>query len=188
MPRFPSALPIRSMAFVVHNTYSKRKEPFETQEPGVVRMYNCGPTVYGRQHVGNFRTFLFADLLRRWLVHKGYEVRQVMNITDVGHLVSDGDEGEDKVQLQARKEGKDPFEISAHYARLFLDDLAALDAAHAVAYPRATQYVPQMLEIVDGLGQRSRLVFSAFEANAAVAPERLRFVPAPGMDVIDSAK
>ena len=149
--RYHAALPVRAMTFVVHNTYSKRKEPFETLEPGVVRMYNCGPTVYGRQHVGNFRAFLFADLLRRWLVHKGYDVRQVMNITDVGHLVSDADEGEDKVQLQARKEGTDPFEISARYAKLFLDDLAALDAAHALAYPRATEYVPQMLSIVDAL-------------------------------------
>jgi cysteinyl-tRNA synthetase len=144
----------RTMAIVFHNTFTKRKEPFETLEPGVVRMYNCGPTVYGRQHVGNFRAFLFADLLRRWLEYRGYEVRQVMNITDVGHLVSDGDEGEDKVQVQARKEGKDPFEISAHYAQLFLTDLAALDAAHALAYPRATQYVGEMLEIVDALVER----------------------------------
>ena len=83
------------MTLNFHNTLTKRKEPFETLEKGVVRMYNCGPTVYGRAHIGNFRTYLFADILRRWLEYRGYEVRQVMNITDVGHLTDDADDGED---------------------------------------------------------------------------------------------
>ena len=139
------------MTFVVHNTYSKKKEPFEPLEPGVVRMYNCGPTVYGRQHVGNFRAFLFADLLRGWLAYLGYEVRQVMNITDVGHLTDDADDGEDKVQAQAKKEGRDPFEISAAYAAQFLADLEALGAKNAIEYPRATEHVPEMLEIIEAL-------------------------------------
>lgn len=139
------------MTFVVHNTYSKKKEPFESIEPGVVRMYNCGPTVYGRQHVGNFRAFLFADLLRGWLSYLGYEVRQVMNITDVGHLTDDADDGEDKVQVQAKKEGRDPFEISAGYAEQFLADLEALGARNAMTYPRATEHIPEMLEIIEAL-------------------------------------
>jgi cysteinyl-tRNA synthetase len=139
------------VTFVVHNTYSKRKEPFVPLEPGVVRMYNCGPTVYGRQHVGNFRAFLFADLLRGWLSYLGFDVRQVMNITDVGHLVDDADDGEDKVQQQAQREGRDPFEISAGYAQAFLDDLAALGARNALHYPRATEHIEEMLEIIDAL-------------------------------------
>jgi cysteinyl-tRNA synthetase len=94
-------------------------------------MYNCGPTVYGRQHIGNFRSFLFADVLRRWLEHSGYEVRQVMNITDVGHLQEDRDEGEDKIEAQARRSGRDPWAISREHT--------------------ATEYVPQMVAMVQEL-------------------------------------
>jgi cysteinyl-tRNA synthetase len=114
-------------------------------------MYNCGPTVYGRQHIGNFRTFLFADLLRRWLEDRGYAVRQVMNITDVGHLVGDADEGEDKMVAQARKEGRDPWEISRHWASVFLEDLERLRVRLAHHYPRATDHVEQMLDIIRAL-------------------------------------
>ena len=86
------------MSFHVYNSFSKTKETFEPLSEGVVRMYNCGPTVYSRVHIGNWRAFLFADLLRRWLEHEGYEVKQVMNITDVGHLTDEiADEGEDKI-------------------------------------------------------------------------------------------
>ena len=100
------------MSLQVHNSLTKRKEAFEPIEPGKVRMYNCGPTVYGRAHIGNLRSFLFADILRRWLEHEGYEVTQVMNITDVGHITADADEGEDKLVAQAKKEGRDPWKIS----------------------------------------------------------------------------
>ena len=90
-------------------------------------MYNCGPTVYDRVHIGNWRAFLFADLLRRWLEHEGYEVRQVMNITDVGHLTDDvADEGEDKIEAQARREGVDPWKISETYTDQFLADAETL--------------------------------------------------------------
>src|SRR5262249_28100168 len=117
----------RRVAFLVFNTLTKRKEAFAPREPGVVRMYNCGPTVYNRQHIGNFRTFLFADTLRRWLEYLGLEVRQVMNITDVGHLTDDErGEGEDKIEVQARRERKDPWQISREYTRQFLDDIAEL--------------------------------------------------------------
>jgi cysteinyl-tRNA synthetase len=144
------------VGLVFYNTFSRAKEPFEavaTASSGkpLVRMYNCGPTVYARQHVGNFRAFLFADTLRRWLEVKGFEVRQVMNITDVGHVVADADEGEDKIQAEAKKTGRDPWEISRHFAKLFREDLAALGVKPAMAYPHATEYIPAMLEIVDGL-------------------------------------
>ena len=139
------------MSFQVFNTLTRRKESFQPLEPGKVRMYNCGPTVYGRQHIGNFRSFLFADLLRRWLEYLGYTVTQVMNITDVGHLVDDEDEGEDKIEAQAAREKKDPWEISRHCAEMFLADIAQLGVREPMARPRATDYIPKMVDMIEGL-------------------------------------
>jgi cysteinyl-tRNA synthetase len=139
------------MTFVVHNTLTKRKEPFRTLEPGRVRMYNCGPTVYGRAHIGNFRSYLFADVLRRWLEYRGFEVHQVMNITDVGHLTDDADDGEDKLEVQAKKEGRDPWQISRTYAAMFLDDVRELGLRPALCYPKASEHIPEMLTLVEGL-------------------------------------
>ena len=139
------------MAFQVFDTLTKEKRVFEPLEPGVVRMYNCGPTVYGRVHVGNLRTFLFADTLRRWLELSGYEVRQVMNITDVGHLLDDAEEGEDKIEAQARREKRDPFEISRAFTELFLADVRELGLLEPRARPKASEHVPEMLEIIEGL-------------------------------------
>lgn len=140
------------MTFHVYNSLTKEKEPFRSIEPGLARMYNCGPTVYNRAHIGNFRAYLFADLLRRWLQVCDFEVRQVMNITDVGHYTDDDeDEGEDKLEAQARRTGRDPWKISAEYAQLFFADLERLGCLPAAVYPKATEHVPEMLEMVDGL-------------------------------------
>ncbi|MCP3915572.1 MAG: cysteine--tRNA ligase [bacterium] len=139
------------MSFNVYNSLSKTKEPFRPLEDGVVRMYNCGPTVYNRQHIGNFRSFLFADTLRRWLEYSGYEVRQVMNITDVGHLLDDQDEGEDKIEAQAKRTQKSPKEIADEYAQMFLEDIAQFGVLEPLARPRATEYIPEMVEMVEGL-------------------------------------
>jgi len=139
------------MSLSVYNTLSGRKEPFRTIEPGIVRMYNCGPTVYSRVHIGNLRAFLFADLLRRWLEYLGFEVRQVMNITDVGHLTDDEDDGDDKIEARARREKIDPREIATAYADAFLADVAELGVREPQAYPRATDHVPQMLAIIEDL-------------------------------------
>jgi len=139
------------MPLEVFDSLAKEKRPFVPREPGVVRMYNCGPTVYGRVHVGNLRSFLFADTLRRWLEVSGYEVRQVMNITDVGHLLDDAEEGEDKLEAQARKEQKDPWEISRHYTELFLKDVRALGCKEPLARPKASEHIAEMLAIIDGL-------------------------------------
>ena len=124
-----------AMTLYVHNTLTRQKEEFVPLEPGRVRMYNCGPTVYSRVHIGNLRAFLFADLLRRWLEHEGMEVQQVMNITDVGHLTDDADDGEDKLQRQARKEGLDPMEIARRQTELFFGDLERLRCKPAAVYP-----------------------------------------------------
>jgi cysteinyl-tRNA synthetase len=98
------------MALVLYNSYAKKKQALDPIEPGKVRMYNCGPTVYARAHIGNFRSYLFADTLRRWLEYRGLEVRQVMNFTDVGHLLDEvAEEGADKIQAAAEREKLDPW-------------------------------------------------------------------------------
>jgi len=140
------------VSFQVYNSFSKTKETFEPLSEGIVRMYNCGPTVYSRVHIGNWRAFLFADLLRRWLEHEGYEVQQVMNITDVGHLTDEvADEGEDKIEAQARREGVDPGKISETYTGQFLADAEILGCKPAMVYPRASDHIPQMIEMIEGL-------------------------------------
>jgi cysteinyl-tRNA synthetase len=139
------------LAIQLYNTLTKQKEPFVPLEPGKVRMYNCGPTVYNFAHVGNFRSFLLADLLRRHLDYRGFEVRQVMNITDVGHLLADADSGVDKVEEEARKQKKDPYAIVAFYLEAFQRDVEMLNLRKAQHYPRATEHIPEMLALVERL-------------------------------------
>jgi len=135
----------------LYNTLTKRKERFEPFEPGKVRMYNCGPTVYNYATIGNFRAFVFADVLRRTLELFGYSVTQVMNITDVGHMVHDADEGEDKMLKAARAEKKDPWQIAEHYMRAFFEDIDRLNIQRAHHYPRATEHIPEMIVMIERL-------------------------------------
>ena len=107
----------------IYNTYGKEKQKLETIKEGICSIYSCGPTVYDYAHIGNFRYFLFIDLLRRTLKQDGYILNHVMNITDVGHLVSDSDYGEDKMLKAARREKKSPFEIARYYEKAFLEDM-----------------------------------------------------------------
>ena len=115
------------MDIQIHNTMSRRKETFRPIEPGKVKVYHCGPTVYDQAHIGNMRTYVMADLIRRTFEYLGYEVQQVMNITDVGHLTSDADEGEDRMAVGARRTGRGPWEIAEHFTQLFFKDTAALN-------------------------------------------------------------
>ena len=124
-------------------------------EPGPVKIYSCGPTVYRFVHIGNLRTFMFADVLCRSLEYLGHEMTQVMNITDVGHLVDDTfDRGEDKMLVSARLERKSTAEIAAFYTQAFMNDAALVNIRPAAQYPRATEYIPQMLEIIEKLIDR----------------------------------
>jgi cysteinyl-tRNA synthetase len=133
----------------VTNTLTRAKEPLQPRTSGKVAMYTCGPTVYRYAHIGNLRTFLVADLLRRALEADGLEVRQVQNITDVGHMTNEEfDRGEDRMLVSARLEDKSPAEIAAYYTEAFLADAAAFNLQPAAAYPRASEYVPQMQELV----------------------------------------
>ena len=136
----------------LYNTFTRRKEELRPLEGGKVRIYSCGPTVYRYVHVGNLRTFLFADLLCRVLEYLGYEVRQVMNITDVGHLTDDtADRGEDKMLVAARLENKSPEEIAAYYTNAFLEDLDRLNIRRADLYPHATAYISRIIELIQAL-------------------------------------
>jgi cysteinyl-tRNA synthetase len=136
----------------VTNTLTRTKEPVAPTGPGPVRMYTCGPTVYRYAHVGNLRTFMLADLIRRALEADGVEVRQVQNITDVGHLTNERfDHGEDRMLVSARLEGRSPAEIAEHYTQAYLADAAALNLEPAQSYPRASAYVPEMIDLVERL-------------------------------------
>ena len=129
------------------------------------RMYSCGPTVYRYAHIGNLRTFLMADLIRRVLEYQGVAVTQIQNITDVGHMTDDQfDTGEDKMLVSAGLEGKSPEEIAGYYTDAFLTDVAAINIQPAAEYPRATAYIPQMLEIIAKLIERGH----AYESGGGV--------------------
>ena len=149
----------------VTNTLTRAKEPLRPRTPGRLSMYTCGPTVYRYAHIGNLRTFLLADLLRRALEAGGTEVHQVQNITDVGHMTNEEfDRGEDRMLVSARLEDKSPAEIAQHYTEAYLADAAALNLRPAAAYPRASEYVPQMLELVAKLLERGH----AYEVEGTV--------------------
>ena len=139
----------------LYNTLTRRLEPFQAIEDGRVRMYTCGPTVYRYVHIGNLRTFAMADWLRRALTYFGYEVFQVKNITDVGHMRMERlDQGEDKLIAQARQEGKSSAEIAAYYTDAFRRDEQRLNILPAHVFPRATDHIPEMIAIVRGLEAR----------------------------------
>jgi cysteinyl-tRNA synthetase len=148
----------------LYNTLGRLKQEFVPVEPGVVKIYNCGPTVYALAHIGNFRAFIFADLLRRYFKYKGFKVIQVMNITDVGHMTTDADEGEDKMAKAARLEKKNPWEIARFYEGAFFEDLDALGIERAEHYPRATEHIPEMISLVEKLIENGH----AYEVNGNV--------------------
>ncbi|MFH1712459.1 MAG: cysteine--tRNA ligase [Patescibacteria group bacterium] len=133
------------------NTLTRKKEVFEPIHTGKVSLYSCGPTVYRKVSIGNLRTYIFTDILRRVLEFNGYEVKHVMNITDVGHLTDDADEGEDKMILAMREEGKDAFEIADYYTRLFLKDVERLNLLEPTIMPKATEHIEQQIEYIKDL-------------------------------------
>jgi len=139
------------MSIKFYNSLTNKLEEFNPVHEGKVTMYNCGPTVYSFQHIGNYRAFIFADLLRRFLEFKGFKVTQVMNITDVGHLTDDGDDGEDKLQKAADKEKKHPLEIAKFYTDAFLKDWRSLNIQEPHFRPKATENVNEIIQLVEVL-------------------------------------
>lgn len=145
------------------NTLTGTKDLFSPLKAGVVSMYSCGPTVYGPQHIGNLRAALFADVIARVLTQAGYHVRRVINITDVGHLVSDGDEGDDKMNVGALREKKTPAEIADKYTKQYLDDIRALNLdTDDILFPRATKYIENQIAMVKALEEKG-LTYSTSE-------------------------
>ena len=134
------------MAVKLYNTLTKQKSNFVPLNGNEVRIYSCGPTVYSYAHIGNFRTYIFMDNLRRMLEYNGYTLKHVMNITDVGHLESDSDEGEDKMEKAAKKENKSPYEIAEFYTKAFFKDMEKLHIERPEIIAKATEHIPDMLE------------------------------------------
>jgi cysteinyl-tRNA synthetase len=135
-------------ALKLYDNYTRSLRSFEALKAGAVGLYTCGPTVYDYQHIGNFRTFLFEDLLRRVLEWNGYGVTHVMNVTDVGHLTSDADTGEDKMEKGARRTGKTAWEIAELYTGAFLEDMRALNIEHPTILCRATDHIREQIEFI----------------------------------------
>ena len=139
------------MDLKIYNTLSRSKEVFVPVRPGRVGIYTCGPTVYNYAHIGNLRTYIFMDILRRVFAFNGYKVKSVMNITDVGHLLSDADEGDDKMSMAAAEQKKTPEEIAEFYSAAFFRDIARLNVRRPDVTPKATEHIGDMIKIVQAL-------------------------------------
>ena len=139
------------MKVYLYNTMSRAVEEFKPITEGFVGLYGCGPTVYDYAHIGNLRTYIFEDTLKRVLRHAGYNVKHVMNITDVGHLTGDGDEGEDKMAKSARERGKSVWDIAKFYTEAFFKDYDSLNIIRPDVICPATRHIPQMIELIKRL-------------------------------------
>ncbi len=139
----------------VFNTPSRAKKVFAPLKEGEVRIYHCGPTVYHFQHIGNMRRFIFADLVHRLFLAHHYNVQQIINITDVGHLVSDQNDGEDKMEKGAKREGKTAQEIAAMYTADFMEDLKLLKiSTEDTRFPKATEHIPEQIAMIQSLEEK----------------------------------
>lgn len=135
----------------LYNSLTKSLEELHPIEKDVVKMYSCGPTVYLLPHIGNMRAYIFVDTLRRVIKYNGYKINGVMNITDVGHLTSDSDDGEDKMEMSAKKQNKTPMEIAKENTQVFLNDLEMLNIDLPEHITKATEYVDKMIEFIKKL-------------------------------------
>lgn len=138
----------------LYNTLTRKKEIFKPLNDNKVGMYSCGPTVYWYQHIGNLRTYIFVDILKRVLLYNGYEVTHVMNITDVGHLTSDADTGEDKIELAAKREGKSAKEIAEYYTKIFMEDLKKLNILPPTIWCKASEHIKEQIELIKKIEEK----------------------------------
>jgi len=138
----------------LYNTLTRKKQEFKPIKKGEVGIYSCGPTVYWYQHIGNLRSYIFSDILKRVLKYNGYNVKHVMNITDVGHLTSDADEGEDKLEQAAEKEGRSAKEIAEFYLGFFKDDLKKLNIIEPDIWCKATEHIKEQIDLVKKLEKK----------------------------------
>jgi len=138
----------------LYNTLSRKKEAFKPIKTGQVGMYTCGPTVYWYQHIGNLRSYVFSDILKRVLLYNGLKVKQVINVTDVGHLTSDADTGEDKIEQAAKKEGKKAREIANLYFSIFLQDFKKLGILMPDKWSWASEHIEEQIDLVKKLEKK----------------------------------
>ena len=154
-----------------HNSLTRATEPFVPIDPALVRIYTCGPTVYNHQHIGNMRAFLFADTLGRVLRWKGFATKHVINITDVGHLTSDADAGDDKMEQAAAAQAKSIWEIAAHYTAVFKDDVARLNIDPPAEWTVATDHIPQMIEFAQAIEKDCYLIEGGLYFDTTRVPD-----------------
>lgn len=152
------------MSLKVHNTLTRAKEGFTPQVPGFVRMYVCGPTVYGHSHLGHAKSYVSFDVVVRYLRYSGYKVLYVQNITDVGHLLGDTNEGEDRLLKQGKLEQKHPMEIAEAYTHSYFEDMDALNVLRPDISPRATGHITEQIDIINQLIKKEL----AYESNGSV--------------------
>ncbi|MFQ5575748.1 MAG: cysteine--tRNA ligase [Anaerolineae bacterium] len=139
------------MTLQLYNSLTRQKEPFTPLEPGFVGIYVCGPTVYGHSHLGHAKSYISFDVIVRYLRYLGYHVRYVQNITDVGHLTDDADEGDDKILRQAQKERLEPMEVVERYTRSYFEDMDALNVMRPDISPRASGHIPEQIALTAAL-------------------------------------
>lgn len=139
------------MALNIYNSFTRKKDLFVPIDPNQVKMYVCGPTVYGPPHVGHARSYVCFDVVRRYLDFLGYNVKYVQNITDVGHLVGDSDDGQDKIVIQANKEKLDPYALAYKYESMYFDDMDKLGIKRPTISARATGFIPEMIEMIKSI-------------------------------------
>ncbi|MEZ4985324.1 MAG: cysteine--tRNA ligase [Saprospiraceae bacterium] len=161
----------------LHNSLTREKEVFQPLEEGYVGMYVCGPTVYSDVHLGNCRTFVSFDVIYRYLMHLGYRVRYVRNITDVGHLTGDSDEGDDKMSERARLERLEPMEVAHKYTNGFHDMMRVFNTLSPSLEPRATGHIPEQIEMVQAILENGY----AYESNGSVYFDTLKFAQDKGL-------
>lgn len=137
----------------IYNSLTRKKEELTSQN-NIIKMYTCGPTVYYFPHIGNMRAYIFMDLLRKSLKYCGFKIEGVMNITDVGHLVSDSDEGEDKMEIAAKRENKDPYEIAKFYTDCFIKDTSRLNIELPEHIAKATEHIGEMIDFIKKLEEK----------------------------------
>jgi cysteinyl-tRNA synthetase len=159
------------MGLQLHNSLTRRKEEFEPLEKGGVGMYVCGPTVYGHAHLGHAKSYVSFDVLARYLRYLGYSVTYVQNITDVGHLTDDADQGEDKIIEAAKREKKHPMALAEYYTRSYFEDMDRLNCVRPDISPRASGHITEQIDLVKTLLEKSY----AYEVNGSVYFEVTKF-------------
>ena len=152
------------MPLYIYNSLSRQKEEFTPLHQGIATVYVCGPTVYGHAHLGHAKSYVSFDVVVKWLRHLGYTVKYIQNITDVGHLTDDADEGEDKIAKQARIEKTDPMEIAQYYTRSYYEDMDRLGVDRPNIAPTATGHIPEQIALIRILMEKGH----AYEVNGNV--------------------